>query len=302
MTRLTWIMLGMLLMPLGASANDSSARVGAGGLVLEKSDDIEMVSEVLEISTEKIRVTYHFLNTSSRDIKTVVAFPMPAFYQADRDNIGPLDTFRMSVNGKNVAARKNRKFLIGDADVTDKLRQLGLTDDQIFNTNFECWEMQADNPCSLTQKQVAAVDDLGKRVNGLWQIQETAYWEQVFPAGKDIEVVHEYRPFTGFHYGGHQYDDPESDCLDDGTRKAIAKRDEQYDRTTPTTRDVEYILGTGRNWKGPIKHFKLIVRKDSPEDVVSLCFPGKAKKASPVTIEFSRTDYVPQDKLVVYFN
>lgn len=65
--------------------------------------------------------------------------------------------------------------------------------------------------------------------------------------------------------------------------------------------DVEYVLGTGRNWKGPIADFTLRIEKDSPEQFVSLCFPGRAKRVSPTVLEFSHTDFVPQDKLVVYF-
>ena len=60
-----------------AAANDSTAEHAAGGLVLTQSADIDMVSEDLFVSAGEVRVRYVFRNRSPRDIRTVVAFPMP---------------------------------------------------------------------------------------------------------------------------------------------------------------------------------------------------------------------------------
>ncbi len=66
----------LLSMPAGF-ANDSSAELGAGGLVLTRNDDIEMRSEDLYISAGQVRVNYVFFNRASRDVTIHVAFPMP---------------------------------------------------------------------------------------------------------------------------------------------------------------------------------------------------------------------------------
>eukprot|EP01035_Chromulina_nebulosa_P002425 gene2425-3273_t len=47
-------------------ANDSTAELAAGGLVLTKTDAIEMRSEDLFISAEAVRVRYVFINTSGK--------------------------------------------------------------------------------------------------------------------------------------------------------------------------------------------------------------------------------------------
>ncbi len=62
-----------------AGANDSSAELATGGLVIEKSADIEMRAEDLYVSAKEIRVKAHFYNASAKDVQTVVAFPMPDF-------------------------------------------------------------------------------------------------------------------------------------------------------------------------------------------------------------------------------
>ena len=65
--------------------------------------------------------------------------------------------------------------------------------------------------------------------------------------------------------------------------------------------EVEYVLGTGKNWKGPITDFKLRIKKNSPDQVVSLCFPGKPKRDGDTILAFSQKHFTPQDKLIVFF-
>ncbi|HSM97448.1 MAG TPA: DUF4424 family protein [Gallionella sp.] len=317
-------LLGLVFVGLGlltsacAMANDSTARIGVGGLELTKTDHIRMVSEVLEISTEKIRVTYHFLNTSDEAITTTVAFPMPAFgdtrFAGDEVHEGPVESFKASADGKPIHPRVYGVFRIDDVDVTDKLRKIGLSDKQIFDADFSCFIgfdlviPPGKKTCALTQKQEGEIRKLGPVDLGHRTIQETAYWEQTFPAGKEVEVVHEYKPFVGgrmadggyLDLGKNRAKDAEA-CLDDTTRKAISGRLARDDVRSFYVYDVEYILGTARNWKGPIKNFRLILRKDTPGELVSLCFPGAPVKTSPTTIEFSQKDFVPQDRLIVYF-
>lgn len=94
-------------------------------------------------------------------------------------------------------------------------------------------------------------------------------------------------------------------CLDDITKRAIQNRIKARMAlarpTSLTFSDVEYILGTGRNWEGPIGKFTLRIRKETPDELVSLCFPGKPTKISPTVLEFHQKDFVPPDRLVVYF-
>ena len=142
MRRQNWVGLAVLAAMLGgpmAQANDSTARVGAGGLVLQKSSDIRMVSEHLSISVKRIEVEYRFRNDSARAIDTVVAFPMPEFHwdpeqDATWRNIGPVESFQVDVDGKPAVVRAERKALLDGRDITAQLRKAGLKDDEIFRT------------------------------------------------------------------------------------------------------------------------------------------------------------------------
>ena len=63
--------------PRPASANDTTAAIGLGGLEFTKSKDIAMLSEDLSVSSEQIIVKYRFRNNATDEITTLIAFPLP---------------------------------------------------------------------------------------------------------------------------------------------------------------------------------------------------------------------------------
>jgi hypothetical protein len=316
MKHIFWILLGSLI-PLYTQANDSIARIGAGGISFVKSEDIRLLQEILEISPSKITVRYRFLNESDHDIRATLAFPMPPYTIRDPQekdtNNGPLRPFSTTVNGQTIAATLVRTATDGDRDITGELRKTGLSDEQIFETSALCPEDNESEYCGLTEQQQKSMESM--HLPGNWWIKETAVWEYVFPAHKEVEVVHQYQPHTGSSYSvPYQWpgkfvqpiDRPAEACVDEPTAKAIENRIRAIAATGATDiavskGDVSYILTTGKNWKGPIKDFRLRLKKARPDQIVSVCFPGKPKRLEDGVIEFTQKDFVPQDDLVVYF-
>ena len=265
-----------------------------------------MLEEILQISQKQVNVKYRFLNESKRGINTTVAFPLPPYDPVPSDHLGSreiMPTFKILVGGRPVSPEISRKAVVGNRDITARLREVGLSDKQIF-----------DNP-DLTDDQRAALEKLDETNREIldWRVAETAFWQQSFPAGKEIVIEHQYKPVVGLrfdsaYYGGLHITLLLPPCLDERTGrnlgnrliKAYAKLVE-HDDDQIVTHDIEYILGTGRNWKGPIGEFKLRIEKEKPDDIISLCFPGKLKRASPTVYEFYKRDFVPPDNLVVYF-
>ena len=116
-----------------AHANDSTAELGAGGLVLSRSDVIEMAREDLFLAKEAVRVDYVFRNRSDEDVSSIVAFPMPDIEANPYQNVSiPLDQgddflgFEVAVDGKAVAPTlEQRAFAVG-IDVTQDLVARGV--------------------------------------------------------------------------------------------------------------------------------------------------------------------------------
>lgn len=68
-----------LFLPVGVFAGpvNMNARHEAGGLVLQRRENIAMVSQEVYISAGLIEVNCMVLNHSKQDITTTVAFPLP---------------------------------------------------------------------------------------------------------------------------------------------------------------------------------------------------------------------------------
>lgn len=320
-----------------AGANDSIARVGAGGLTFVKTQDIRMASERLVITPEGIEVRYLFENDAPGPIDATVAFPMPAFgwnagfSEMDLNN-RPLDTFAVSADGAHVSTAMQRRALLDGQDITADLRRAGLSERQMFTT-FGQKKNRAntdDISFDFTPAQIASLKKLGALREDIpaWRVEETAYWQQVFPGYHPLEVTHRYKPFAGLIYAAlypdddadgfpalplsSQYGEERADhaCVNEGA--AEGARNNIIARTRALfasgakgvmvyLNDVEYILGTARNWKGPIGDFRLNIRAAAPDDIVSVCFPGTPTRQADGSLEYHFTNFIPAERIQVNF-
>lgn len=309
-----------------AQANDSTARIGAGGIELLKSEDIVMSSELLEISQHQIHVKYSFRNEGKRDITTTVAFPLPSYewnagVSALNLNVHPLRPFAVTVVGKPVELSMTRKAMADNGkDITRGLRAAGFSDSEIFETFADYTTGYDEQPL----RKRSAIQKLTGEDWPSWTVNETALWRQTFPKGKDLEVEHFYGPLVGTVFNTLYPDRDRMDaqslpapvrltdsmeldqvCLDQGARAEIDQRMKGLiakgaKGLMVMLHDVEYILGTGRNWKGPIRDFTPRVEK-APEEIGALCFDSAPTRKTSTLSEYHARDFTPPDRLAVRF-
>lgn len=320
-----------------ADANDSIARIGAGGLTFLETQDIRMVSERLAITPEQIEIRYLFENDAPGPIDATVAFPMPAFgwnagfSEMDLNN-RPLDTFVVNADGERVSTEMQRRALLDGRDITADLRRAGLSERQIFTTFGQKKTLRNSDDISFefTPAQISSLTNLGALREDVptWRVEETAYWQQIFPGYHPLEVTHRYKPFAGIIYtalypedeangfpalplssrNGEEYADNAcvSEGLAEGARNRILARTHALfangaKGVMAYLTDVEYILGTARNWKGPIGDFTLNIRATSRDDIVSVCFPGTPARQADGSLEYHFTNFVPAERIQVNF-
>lgn len=312
-----------------ASANDSTAELATGGLVLTRSDDIEMRSEDLFVSPREIRVSYRFYNTAPADVTTLVAFPMPDITVADVGTNITLPTsdpqnllgFSTSVDGAPVKARVLQKVLArGGGDRTADLERLKVplaphlpsTDKALGKLPRAAWDELRQLGLAEVEEYSAGRSMRKARPSPRWTLQTTYYWEQTFPAGKEIAIEHRYKPSIG-RSAQTLIGDPEAMkegwfktyarkyCID-GEFVAAAERARNAARTqygAPFSEQrISYRLSTGSNWARPIGQFSLVVDKGDPVSLVSFCGDG-AKKIGPTQFEVRREDFSPDQDLHV---
>jgi hypothetical protein len=310
-----------------ALANDSSAELTTGGLVLAKSADIEMRSEDLAISTKEIVVRYRFFNRAARDVTTTVAFPMPdivwdgpdtniAVPAPDSPNF--LD-FRTTIDGQPVVAENEQKAFAKGLDITARLAALGVP---LAPQSDQTWKaldaLKPTDKDELVKAEIAIPDDydVGKgwehHLAPNWTLKSSFFWTQTFAAGRELAVEHRYRPSVGETTGtevGSSSIDPEMAkryetlyCVDKdfvaGARKA-QKPDASGGFTAPLfERRIAYVLTTGANWAGPIGDFDLTIDKGESDSLVSFCADG-VKKIAPTMFEVRHANFTPTRDLNV---
>jgi hypothetical protein len=318
MQRSIWAGLALAL-SLGASAhaNDSSAALGAGGLVLTKTHDIAMRSEDLAISPKRVTVRYVFVNESSSDIDEIVAFPMPDI-DAGEFWEEPLGTttadpvnfmgFAVHADGKLVPVSVEQRAMFKGADVTARVKAAGLPVNVVGQDGVK--RVDALSPAKRAAlKNAGLLDTEDTYSRPLWTVTTKFYWRQHFPAGKPITVEHSYQPVTGQSFFSHYELEAKGKddayvtpyCMDAGTRARVKALLAERTKSPPPGTDAgylsaystEYVLMTANNWKGPIGHFHLTVDKLAPANVLSLCWDGDLKKTGATRFEAVRENFAP---------
>ena len=304
-----------------ALANDSTATVGAGGLVLEKTDSIAMESEDLYVSVDEIRVRYLFRNLSGAPVTTVIAFPMPSRKMSDEyggDVAYPSD-FRTTVDGRPVKVTLERKAVVGRKDYRARLEALKIpiAPESITAAIKAMDALPAATKAELVRAGIAGEeewDDDGKGMKKhlipLWTVEDKYWWTQTFPAGREVRIDHRYIPGAGgsvesFIAFPEYRNTPESRatiakyCVDQATIAAVdRRRNKGLEGPLMPQRTVEYILTTGANWAKPIGDFRLVVDKGKPGNLVSFCGEG-VRKISQTQFEMRKRNWRPTRDLEV---
>ena len=295
-----------------AAANDTLMKLGAGGLVPVKSEEIRMESEELTISTRQVEVRYVFRNTSARDIEATVAFPLPDLEGGavtheplelpSQDPVNFVD-FRVWAADQPVAARSEVRAYRDRREITERLRALGLpvsVADKGFNAAVKRLAAPARTQLEKEEWIIREEDEWWPN----WTTRMSFHWLQRFPAGASLIVRHTYRPVVGGSYitknstGASQI---KPYC---GGAEALEKV-RRWKAGHPVAddgdivlheRQIRYILTTAHNWSGPIGRFHLIVEVQAGPDLVISCFPG-LRRTAPGRYEVVRENFRPTSEL-----
>lgn len=304
------IALVVCFAPQPIFANDGFAALGVGGVMLSKTDKIAIQSEILDISCDKIHVSYDFVNETNDDEDALIMFPLPP-YSAELPETfiishGQPSEFTIKVNEKEVQYDTQVKAIYKGRDITEELKDAGLTLKQIAEFPFDRTLQSVDHEPLIPQGQIDKLKKKGLKVPG-WDIYVTYVWKHRFPAHAIVHVEHSYRPFiaegTMGGYPGHAKTNDY--CL---TKKQLHRLDKLYANEknldgynqVPGT-NLKYLLTTANSWRDGIRDFKLKIHAKSKDEVVGLCFPAEVKQVSDTLYEAHVKQFKPSSELSVYF-
>jgi hypothetical protein len=313
----------LALMP-AALADDSSAVLDAGGIVLTKNADIRMASEDLFLSPKSVKVHYTFVNDSGKDIDTIVAFPLPDIdnYEFAESPIGTTTQstpnfvgFKLLVDGKPVTTTPEERAMLNGKDVTGMVKAAGLPLNIVIQDGAYDKLQKLPKPVHDRLAKAGLIEGAGGDdvVHAKWKVTTKFWWKMHFPAGKTVTVDHSYTPVTGqsFFSDGEintpspDYDNTKLYCIDAGTRATIlgaiketATKDMPNGSLLNAFR-TDFVIVTANNWKGPIGKFHLTIDKLKPSNILSLCWSGDLKKTGATTFESTLTDFAPKQDVKI---
>jgi Domain of unknown function (DUF4424) len=324
--RLVFGILVLVLMACKVWANDSTAVMAVGGLVLTKSSEISLDKEELFLSRDEVRVDYLFTNTSDRDIETLVAFPLPDQLRGEDDertfrNLKGDLNFTTTVDGRPVTYDVVEQALSKGADITARIVGLGLPVNPVSEDGGlgkpaevlpEAERQKLIDEELLSAQEYDPGDGPKFRYYAGWDYRLTVTRKQVFPAGKTVAVSHRYKPLAGGSVGGnfdvrYRKEDFVKEkiarfCVDKAWLAAFDKKRRLLKGPEPSQFYSEvwlgYVLKSGANWKGPIKDFRLVVDKGKASSLVSFCGKG-VKKISDTQFEMRKSNFEPKEDLNV---
>lgn len=287
----------------GLRANDSATEVATGGLTLKKEPRISMEKEDLLISPDKVKVAYVFKNNSDENIQLDVAFPVPDYGCIPDTIIPSFSEFSVQADTTPVPYKIETKATFNGQDITEILQSIRKENlDHFFGFDIS-HEKGFEPPLSDANykklQSLNLLDDIGAPK---WVISKKYYWKQIFPAHKEVKIIHEYPPYQGYQY--YSWDERKKleaqSCVSERQIKEIYKGMSENDNLF-RVRWVKYILTTANNWQTPIKNFHLTLDYPGNYRAVGICLDSKNKKISGKKIEILEKDFIPKSEITAYF-
>jgi hypothetical protein len=314
--RLSAICFAVALAATPALAQDEAPGVGyvATGPVFDLPAGMSVERLEVHISIYSVRLAYVFKSAAHQTVHFSFALPeMPVDANPD---IAALDenseaaglaadkpanylSLSVSVDGKKLAPGGHGRALLAGKDVTRQLLDAGVP--LLSGPDGE-------SPWLHLPPQVQTKLEASGLIGGdtaQWTYQADFEWEQTFEPGETrIEVS--YAPLSNywsdidldyFPVMATEGSATRAYCIDDAVRRAFLSGDPYYELYTVTHRTAR-----AGGWRGPVRHYRLVVDKGKTDNFVPFC-PQAARKISPTTFEWTATDYTQASEIgVMFFN
>jgi hypothetical protein len=306
----------LLAPPVPALAQDEGRGIGyaAAGPVFHLPSGVSVERQDVYISIYTVRLTYVFKSATRQTMHFTFAMPeMPvdaapdlAALDTDSEAAGlAADTqpanylsLSVSVDGQPLTPGGHGRALLDGKDVTRQLLAAGVPLLSGFDGEGDpIWrQLPPEKQAELRASHLMSED------TAMWTYQADFAWDAVLEPGETrVEVG--YAPLANYWSDINLDSFPEmatdgsatkAYCIDAGARRAFLSGKPYYDLYTVTH------LAPPDGWRGPVAHYRLVVDKQHPTDMVAFC-PQEAKKISPTRFEWTATNYTPGDRTGVLF-
>lgn len=295
--------------PAVAQFEEAQREIAAGGLMFVNDPALVIMSQEVQISSERIKVIYGVRNTATVARTVLIVFPLPDLNMAAigeqhvdvaGDEPANFVAADATADGAPVPLEISQRALALTLDVTQILQDLKLPLFPLAKGTGELLTNLAPiAKLDLQQRGIVRLDDGTAAAN--WTLKSTAHWRQTFQPGQLLSMTISYRPIAArARFDAALIDQLRSSHCIDATVEAAMTRLVASRGGKVLFRWLSYALTAGSDTTGTIGSFRLLIAKPEINAVVATC-RRDLRTTGPTTLEWSATNFEPDEDLHVLF-
>lgn len=222
--------------------------------------------------------------------------------------------FERTVNGEVYGYEyRNQAFLPNNKDITEFLRRHDIPlSIQYLRGFMNAGKLNTDRALKNKIQKLGLLDKKGEP---RWRTQTTYFWTQYFEPKQETLVTHTYRPRPGYHwleakspktlgdvkfqFRGVPSPSFKDYCVSPEMEGSLLHF--LQSREASRVIEMQYILKTGANWKGPIKKFRLEITPPKGTAHTLFCWKGPLQTGADGKIVSEINDFKPDQDLRILF-
>lgn len=309
------------------------------GIVMEK-EDLFITSERIHVSyvfknvtNKDITVDLFFPLPIQTEISGQTTWDeeiLNEMKQHERGHI-PFENFSVVVDGQKVLFKTEIRALQQGKDVTNLFHENNFSLSPVLAKCDYPMDAKENEACEVRMKKYKKLGLLSPTGTVLWQKQVHYHWSQTFPKGKEVKIEHSYRPARGSFF---LVPDPTRSFVEVLLEQSLTRGKllaqfcpwqstdikgnfvpwliHEFQKTPKPIKpgdacvvmfyDIDYILTTGANWKGPIRDFTLTIEYPK-EGTIASCWPffHEMKAVGNNQLQFHQKDFKPEQDVKILF-
>ena len=297
------------------------ALIESGGLHFMKSPSIRIKRQDINLSLDKIKVSYVFQNTSAIEKIETLVFPMPSNLKQKNDKYikEKLNQVAIYVNNQPIELRLLEiPISYSSRDISRILTSFGLP----MNPIAAMHQIDQSPNMDSIRRNLIKLDLLDPNHDTpKWFNKSFYYFQQLFPAHLDIQIKQSYKPTVNILKNPSNYttffknkqnmvkkwynkinflkNKPAKIDNYDSYIKGFCPSPSAYKQLAIAlknkkliTREINFNLMQNNNWEGPIEHFTIKIHHPNNMQPM-LCWESPFTRNSPNSVLFEAKNYVP---------
>lgn len=305
------VVAAMALLPIapGVAGAQSTVELPGSVVQLPRHPAIKVESIDVQLGLDAVRMTYVLRNTARAAIAFVAAITLPDLdmpslsgeeVRLPRPGDSNFVNLTVAVDGQAIVPALEQRAMALGLDVTRMLFDNGIPlFPFVAGIGDRLAGLAAESRALLLERGVVTSEG-GTSTPG-WALKSTLHWRMQLPPGATTMIAASYRPIpsTRAFARGDAERFASTYCASSALQQALQKR---LAGGQAPSQLATLALGvpSGAGQMGPAGHLRITIVLPDELALASSCWPG-FRRSGPLTLEWTGTDAVLDDDIVVAF-